>query len=75
MPFSVTSSSIFFFQHESLSVKMFMHLLEQNNLNTHLMDYFHEDLNRDIMFIKELIEGPLKDEAQVHGQGISLRFL
>lgn len=85
MRFSVTSSYKvffvlfwffgFFFQHESLSVKMFMHLVEQNNLDTDLRAYFHKDLNRDKMFIMELIEVPSKDEVQVQVQEISLRFL
>lgn len=59
-PFSIL------FQHESLSVKMFQHLVEENKLDTEFRDVFKEDLNTNKTFITELIEGLTKDETQVH---------
>lgn len=52
------------FQHESLSVKMFQHLVEKNELDTDFSVYFKEDLNTNKKFITELID--TKDETQVH---------
>lgn len=59
-PFSVS------FQHESLSVKMFDHLVEENKLDTEFSVNFKEDLGRNKKFIAELIEGLTKDETQVN---------
>lgn len=59
-PFSVL------FQHESLSVKMFDHLVEENKLDTEFSVNFKEDLDRNKKFITELIEGLTKDDTQVH---------
>lgn len=45
---------------------MFHHLVEENELDTDFSVYFNEDLNTNKKFITELIEGPTKDETQVH---------
>lgn len=52
------------FQHESLSVKMFHHLVKENELDTDFRLHFKEDLNTNKKFITELID--TKDENRVH---------
>lgn len=54
------------FQHESLSVQMFKHLVERNNLDGDFKEYFKEDLPTEKKFIMELIERPSEVEGQVH---------
>lgn len=54
------------FQHESLSVEMFQHLVKKNKLDTEFSVFFKEDLKTNKIFITELIEGLTKDERKVH---------
>lgn len=61
------SSVSILFQHESLSVKMFKHLVEKNNLDAEFKKYLKKpNLTKNKTFIMELIEGPSEDEAQVN---------
>nr|XP_034318699.1 deoxynucleoside triphosphate triphosphohydrolase SAMHD1 isoform X5 [Crassostrea gigas] len=65
-------------KHESLSVKMFDHLVEENKLDTEFSVNFKEDLGRNKKFIAELIEGLTKDETQgwpYKGRDQEKRFL
>lgn len=48
---------------------MFQHLVEKNDLDTDFNVYFKEDLNRNIKFIKELIEGLTKDDTKAETEG------
>lgn len=56
-----------FFQHESLSVKMFNHLVAENKLDKEFEHYFGKNLAEDKHkeFITEMIEGPPKTESKV----------
>ncbi|XP_047669910.1 deoxynucleoside triphosphate triphosphohydrolase SAMHD1-like [Tachysurus fulvidraco] len=49
-------------EHETASVKMFEHLVKENNLEDMMKDYGLS--NKDLKFIKEQIAGPLKPSAQ-----------
>lgn len=49
-------------QHEEASVKMFDHLVESNNLEP-MMTNHGLVLEEDLVFIKELIVGPLNSQA------------
>lgn len=66
-------------KHESLSVKMFQHLVEKNELDTDFSVYFKEEKDTNKKFITELIEGLTKDETQgdwpYDGRGQEKRFL
>lgn len=57
----------YFFQHESLSVKMFNHLVEENKLDNEFKRYFGKNLVKDKhkIFITEMIEGPPETESKV----------
>lgn len=55
----------YFFQHESLSVKMFNHLVEENKLDEEFKFYFGKNLVKDKIFITEMIEGPPETESKV----------
>lgn len=57
---------VFLFQHESLSVQMFKHLIEKNEIQAEFEKYIDGDLEKFKTFIFELIEGASKNEAQVH---------
>jgi deoxynucleoside triphosphate triphosphohydrolase SAMHD1 len=49
------------YEHEVTSIKMLDRLIEENNLKPHMVK---EGINEtDIIFIKELIVGPLNDEG------------
>lgn len=55
---------LMYFQHEDASLKMFDHMIEENDLGSVFKNYKLEP--RDIDFIKEQIAGPRKDrEKQV----------
>ena len=63
MPLSnvfVSCKNIFVFQHEEGSVSMFEHLLTENDLWKALND--RNIGEKDIIFIKELIAGPLDNK-------------
>ena len=49
-------------QHEDASVTMLEHLLEENNLRPDFSRYGLQE--QDIVFIKEIIAGPLHKELQ-----------
>lgn len=61
------SISGFFFQHESLSVKMFNYLVKKNNLDKEFKRYFGENLAKDKhkTFITEMMKGPPKTKSKV----------
>ncbi|XP_047669851.1 deoxynucleoside triphosphate triphosphohydrolase SAMHD1-like [Tachysurus fulvidraco] len=50
-------------EHETASVKMFEHLVKENNLEDMMMKDYGLS-NKDLEFIKEQIAGPLKPSAQ-----------
>nr|XP_034318872.1 deoxynucleoside triphosphate triphosphohydrolase SAMHD1 isoform X2 [Crassostrea gigas] len=63
-------------RHESLSVKMFHHLVKENELDTDFRLHFKEDLNTNKKFITELID--TKDENRgwpYEGRDKKKRFL
>lgn len=65
-------------KHESLSVKMFEHLVERNNLDDEFKKYFEDDLHTDKTFIMELIERPPDVEGQdwpCNGRSQDKRYL
>lgn len=65
-------------KHESLSVKMFDHMVEKNNLDDEFKKHFREDLDKNKTFIKELIEGRSKNGSHVwsyKGRGKEKSFL
>ena len=52
-----------FFQHEDLSLKMFDHLVQRNDLYSEFEKHGVTENDRD--FIKEQIKGPLKHKSGV----------
>lgn len=61
-------------KHESRSVKMFEHLVKENNLDKDFKEYFENDLDRDKKFIMELIGGPSQG-LNYEGRGTDKKFL
>ena len=54
--------SLFLLQHEKASTEMFDYLVKDNDLEKEMKDW-KLDLTKDLIFIKEMINGPLNAEA------------